>query len=268
MTPSFHNPSSSNHSLVAGSSSVASDNGSDTAYETSEIGTTSLGRHDSSEIGLEDLVLDEDLTGPIERFVKYGMSNIDEGLFMGQTILTQLEGFPNHKMDNKNSSRVTGKDGPRNSSHSGDAFGLFSESEQVKMVDHARKSSIDSVGSDLSSVRGSEISISGMPYSSGAGSHVTEGAEASSSMEVANFEFHPAHDAQIMLPVDQHQKMNKVFLNMQQKLATAKTDMEDLIARLNQEMAVKDYLMTKVCYIMIGNSAIFDLLLCGFCDHF
>ena len=41
--------------------------------------------------------------------------------------------------------------------------------------------------------------------------------------------------------------MNRYLLSMQQRLVTAKTDMEDLISRLLQEIAVKDYLSTKVC---------------------
>ncbi|KAK8597455.1 hypothetical protein V6N13_094863 [Hibiscus sabdariffa] len=50
---------------------MTSDHGSDTAYETSELGTPRLGRDDSSEIGSGDLTLDEDLTGSIEKLVKY-----------------------------------------------------------------------------------------------------------------------------------------------------------------------------------------------------
>jgi hypothetical protein len=54
-------------------------------------------------------------------------------------------------------------------------------------------------------------------------------------------------DAHIVLPLDQRHKMNRVLLTMQRRLVTVKTDMEDLVSRLNQEIAVKDYLTTKVC---------------------
>jgi hypothetical protein len=47
--------------------------------------------------------------------------------------------------------------------------------------------------------------------------------------------------------LDQRHKMNRVLLTMQRRLVTVKTDMEDLVSRLNQEIAVKDYLTTKVC---------------------
>ncbi|KAM4122731.1 hypothetical protein ACJW30_01G105700 [Castanea mollissima] len=154
--------------IVAGGSSFTSDYGSDTAYETSELGTPRLGRDDNSEIGLEDLTLDEDLTSPIEKLVKYGMSNIDEGLFMGQTILEQLEGLPRHKMNDRHLNNVIEKD---------------------KYNGNSSKASF--------------LVGNGMELFSG-----------------------PEHG--------------------KRRLVTAKTDTEDLIARLNQEIAVKDYLATKV----------------------
>ncbi|TYH61218.1 hypothetical protein ES332_D07G036300v1 [Gossypium tomentosum] len=208
---------SSNTSHIAGCSSVTSDYGSDTAYETSELGSPRLGRENSSDIGLGDLTLDEDLSGSIENFVKYGMSNIDEGLSMGQTILEQLEDFTRHKTHNRNINKTLEKDtyngnGSRASFHGTDGLELFSEPEPAKAAGHARKLSTESVGSDVTSLR--DLQFSGA--------------------------------TQIVLPLDQRHKMNRFLLTMQQGLFTAKTDMEDLIARLNQEIAVKGYLTTKV----------------------
>ncbi|OMO90808.1 hypothetical protein COLO4_18872 [Corchorus olitorius] len=247
--PSLPIPSSSSVPQFAGSSSITSDYGSDTAYETSELGTPRLGRDDSSEIGLGDLTLDEDLTGSIEKLVKYGMSNIDEGLFMGQTILEQLEDFPRHKTHMRNINNKWGKDtcngnGSRVSFLAGNGLELFSEPEPAKMAGHARKLSTESIGSDGSSLRGSDISNSGIPNSSADGSPGT--AELSAVGTIGNSESSLTSEAQIVLPLDQRHKMNRVLLTMQQRLVTAKTDMEDLIARLNQEIAVKDYLNTKV----------------------
>ncbi|XP_017604756.1 PX domain-containing protein EREL1 isoform X6 [Gossypium arboreum] len=208
---------SSNTSHIAGCSSVTSDYGSDTAYETSELGSPRLGRDNSSDIGLADLTLDEDLSGSIENFVKYGMSNIDEGLSMGQTILEQLEDFPKHKTHHRNINKTLEKDtyngnGSRASFLGADGLELFSEPEPAKTAGHARKLSTESVGSDVTSLR--DLQFSGA--------------------------------TQIVLPLDQRHKMNRFLLTMQQGLVTAKTDMEDLIARLNQEIAVKGYLTTKV----------------------
>ncbi|KAL0016413.1 hypothetical protein SO802_003482 [Lithocarpus litseifolius] len=239
--------------IVAGSSSFTSDYGSDTAYETSELGTPRLGRDDNSEIGLEDLTLDEDLTSPIEKLVKYGMSNIDEGLFMGQTILEQLEGLPRHKMNDRHLNNVIEKDKYNGNSSKasflvGNGMELFSGPEHGKVIDHVRKLSNESFGSDVSSLRGSEMSNSGIPNSSGDGSlDLPGGAEGSTRMEIlGNTDFQLPGDAQVVLPMDQRHKLNRVLFTMQRRLVTAKTDTEDLIARLNQEIAVKDYLATKV----------------------
>jgi hypothetical protein len=250
-------PPHSSLPIVAGSSSMTSDYGSDTAYETSELGTPRLGRDDNSEIGLEDLTLDEDLTSPIEKLVKFGMSNIDEGLFMGQAILEQLEGLPRHKMNDRHLNIEKDKYNGSASTASflvGNGMELFSGPEHGKVIGHARKLSNESFGSDVSSLRGSEISNFGIPNSSGDGSlDLPGGAEGSSTMEIlGNTDFQFPGDAQVVLPLDQRHKLNRVLFTMQRRLVTAKTDMEDVIARLNQEIAVKDYLATKVCSIILS----------------
>ncbi|KAK8509336.1 hypothetical protein V6N13_062385 [Hibiscus sabdariffa] len=241
-------PPNSSVSHFAGSSSMTSDYGSDTAYETSELGTPRLGRDDSSEIGSGDLTLDEDLTGSIEKLVKYGMSNIDEGLCMGETILEQLEGFPRHKSHAINMNNTLGKgiyngNGSRASFITGNGLELFSEIEPAKVASHARKLSTESVGSDVSSLRSSDMSVSGIPNLSVNGSRDHLGtAEILNIMGTLGNSDH----TQIVLPLDQRHKMNMVLITMQRRLVTAKIDMEDLIARLNQEIAVKGYLVTKV----------------------
>ncbi|KAK4853779.1 hypothetical protein QYF36_014459 [Acer negundo] len=244
---SLQMPPNSSSALV-GSSSVTSDYGSDTAYETSE-----LGRDDGSEICVEDLTLDDDLTSPIEKLVKYGMSNIDEGLFMGQTILEQLEGLPRHKAHARHLNNVIEKNAyngnvPKTSFLSGNGMDLFAEPEPGKVIGHARKLSAESVRSDTSSLRGSEMSNSGIPNSSADGSlDLPRGAEISNTMEIlGNSDLQFSGDAQIAIPLDQRPKLYRVLSSMDRRLVTAKTDMEDLITRLNQEIAVKDYLTTKV----------------------
>ncbi|KAE8664289.1 Adenine phosphoribosyltransferase 5 isoform 1 [Hibiscus syriacus] len=224
----------------AGNSSITSDYGSDSPYETSELVTLGLGRDDSSEIGSGDLTVDEDLTGSIEKLVKYGISNIDEGLFMGQAILEQLEDFHRHKSHAINMNDSLEKDvyngnGSRSSLIAGNGLELFSEIEPDKVAGHTRNLSTESVGSGVSSLRGSDMSIYGIPNSSFNGSHDLSGNSDPPSSGVT----------QIVLPLDQRHKMNSVLLTMKRRLVTAETDMEDLMGRLNQEIAVKGYLMTK-----------------------
>ncbi|KAE8735212.1 Adenine phosphoribosyltransferase 5 isoform 1 [Hibiscus syriacus] len=163
----------------AGNSLITSDYGSDTAYETSELGKPRLGRDDSSEIGSGDLTLNEDLTGSIEELVK---------------------------------------------------------NEPGKVACHTRKLSTESVGSDVSSLRGSDMSIYGIPNSSVNGSHDLSGtAEILNTMGTLG---------------------NSDPQSSGRRLVTAKTDMDDLMARLNQEIAVKGYLMTKVkdLEVELGNT--------------
>ncbi|KAG8636337.1 hypothetical protein MANES_16G123100v8 [Manihot esculenta] len=233
-TSSSHVPPHSTSSMIIGGLSVKSDYGSDTAHETSELGTPRLIRDEQLEIGTEDLTLDEDLTNPIENLVKYGMSNIDEGLFMGQTILEQLEGFPRHKPNDTHLNNIIGKDtcngnASKASFLAGNGMKLFSEPESGKIFSHALKLSSESVGSDGSSLRGSEVSNSGVPNSSGDGSF-DEVLNTAGLLGRTELQF--TDDEQIVLPLDQPHKMNRVLTTMQR--------------RLNQQIAVKSYLKTKV----------------------
>ncbi|CAI9092682.1 OLC1v1027994C1 [Oldenlandia corymbosa var. corymbosa] len=214
----------SNLSTLPGSSSVTSDYGSDTAYEASEVGTASLGQDNNSEIGIEDLSLDEELTSPIDKFMKYGMSNIDEGLFMGQAILEQLEGFPSkHKLP-----AGAVQNALRSDSNNENGF-------------HGREISAEGSESDVSSQKGSESP------SLATRSVFENGADFSRTPDVlGNLDLRLPDDVHLVLPQDQGQKMNRVLATMQRRLVTARTDMEDLISRLNQEIAVKEYLTTKV----------------------
>ena len=94
----MQSPLQSSLSIVAGSSSVASDYGSDTAYEPSDLGKPRIGWDDNSEVST-------DRWSNIRW--RYDESNRKaceiwhirphEGLLMGQTILHQLEGLPRHK---------------------------------------------------------------------------------------------------------------------------------------------------------------------------
>lgn len=135
---------------TGGSSSLTSDYGSDTVYETSELGSPSVGHDDISEIGTEDLNLDEEVTNPIEKLVNFSMSNIDEGLSMSQTILEQLEDFPKHKVRSRYVNSIQGKD-VYNGNASKDVFlgnngsRLLSELESsAHSVMHNRNLSIES----------------------------------------------------------------------------------------------------------------------------
>ncbi|KAL2928314.1 PX domain-containing protein EREL1 [Bienertia sinuspersici] len=230
---------------LASSSSIASDYGSDTAYETSELGSPSFGRDDVSEVGLEELTLEEDLANPMEKITKYSMSNIDEGLLMGESILDQLEGFKTHKLQSR---QITDNGNAFKSLRlANDKAESSSETVSAEVANHGRKPSNESVGSDLSSYRGGETSNSWAPNLLGEASlDLPSGADAVRTIGSPSSSELQYNTGDIVLPRDQQPKLERILIIMQRRLVTAKTDMEDLIARLNQEVAVKEYLTTKV----------------------
>ncbi|KAI3687118.1 hypothetical protein L1987_80809 [Smallanthus sonchifolius] len=207
-----HSASNNIESMASGSIPVTPDYGSDNAYETSEIGTSSLGRDNISEAGTEDLSLDEDLMGPLEKLVKHGMTNIDEGLLMGNAILEQVEGYPRlHTVH----SREINRGGDKNGNGGGN---YVADKQHGKLIENPKK------------LLNGTSSLPDMEFSS----------------LLADDKLIPSSDINLVLPLGQQQKVNRVLISMQRRLGTAKTDMEDVISRLNQEIAVKDYLMTKV----------------------
>lgn len=234
----------------AGGSSLTSDYGSDTAYETSEIGSASLGQDDISEVGTEDLTLDEDLANPIEKLVNFSISNIDEGLSMSQTILEQLEDFPKHKVRSRYVNNILGKDVYNGNTSKGvflanNGSRLLSEPESsIHSVMHDRKLSFESADGFV--LQTGETSTSGL-LSSSSDSHLDLRRSPDVSLGtglVCNPERQGS--TQIVLPLDLRNKLNRILLAMNERLVNTKTDMEDLIARLNQEIAVKNYLNKKV----------------------
>jgi hypothetical protein len=133
------------------------------------------------------------------------------------------------------------------STDTGDTSINQSTTKQSTISTHIRKDSSESVGSDASSLRGSEVaSITGLITSSVLYGHLDN--DASSFMDNI---CESLNDAQVVLPIDQKNKLARLLLTLQRRVVTAKTDMEDLIARLNQETAVKEYLNTKVCFSVI-----------------
>ncbi|KAJ0262899.1 PX domain-containing protein EREL1 [Hirschfeldia incana] len=235
---------------TGGSSSLTSDYGSDTVYETSELGSSSVGQDDLSEIGTEDLTLDEEVTNPIEKLVNFSMSNIDEGLSMSQTILEQLEDFPKHKVRSRYVNNIQGKDA-YNGNASKDVFlgnngsRHLSESESPAHLGmHDRNLSVESA--DGFSLHTGATSTSGL-LSSSSESHLDQIRGTGPSLGTGLVcDPDRQGSAQIVLPVDLRKILNRILLATNDRLVNAKIDMEDLIARLNQEIAVKEYLNRKV----------------------
>ncbi|KAK1316589.1 hypothetical protein QJS10_CPA05g01375 [Acorus calamus] len=227
-------------SVPSQSLSVVSDNGSDIAYETSEIGTPREGKDHNSEVDTDDITLAEEVTVPVGRIMKNNVSHKENGVVMGDHFLglsAHLEKANNIPNNSLYGNSLKYGHSPNDNMD----FGL--EVERDKVASHARRCSIDSVGSDASSIRGSELSNTVFSNSPGYNFiRFATGAEES----LGSTALQSSNDVQLVLPLDQQHKLNRILSTVQRRLATAKTDMEDLIARLNQEIAVKEYLTTKV----------------------
>ncbi|KAF5453248.1 hypothetical protein F2P56_028163 [Juglans regia] len=224
----------------------ASDHGNDTPYEISEVGTPRHRNDNSTDPGLEKSVSEQYLIDPYKRTVKHGMFN-------RKFIQESLQRFSRHQMTmgsqvNNNIGRdevIGNNSGAKPLRIDGTDF--FPELGDCEVDGHVRRLSTESVGSDLSSVRGSEMSNTGEANYFGGYPDHSRGSEAPKNMDsFVNPDSQLPRDLLVALPSDERYRLNRVLVTMQQRLATAKTDFEDLIARLNQEVSVRQFLTTKV----------------------
>lgn len=100
---------------------------------------------------------------------------------------------------------------------------------------HVRRHSGDSDASEVSFASGSELSFATV----GDGrDQVSEG--------IPSLDGEILKALQALLPIDQRGNVRRVLATLQRRVTRARADMEDLAARLNQEIAVKDFLTAKV----------------------
>ncbi|CAN6706900.1 unnamed protein product [Malus baccata var. baccata] len=241
--PSFLVQAHSDLSIVAASSSITSDYGNDTPFDVSENGTPRHGGDDNhSDLGMEHSTFEHDLVDSME--------NSKFGIFNRNFIQSSLERFSRRKMPGRSYASSTDRD--RVSENNSDAKPLrmdgtefFSEIENYNRDGHVRRLSTESFGSDSSSMRVTETSNLGVANLFGDGSlDLAEGSEAPNA--VVKSDLRLSRDLVVAFPSEERHKLNRVLTTLQQRLATAKTDVEDLIARLNQEVAVRQFLTTKV----------------------
>uniref|UniRef100_A0A7N0TFM7 PX domain-containing protein n=1 Tax=Kalanchoe fedtschenkoi TaxID=63787 RepID=A0A7N0TFM7_KALFE len=104
-----------------------------------------------------------------------------------------------------------------------------------------------SIGSFLSSVGGVESNFSAVNLLGDHFDLATSGEALPSHPEgVSTSDLDHNGNIFAVLPSYERQKLSSVLATLQQRLFSAKTDMEDLIARLDQEFAMRQYLTTKV----------------------
>ncbi|ESQ48356.1 hypothetical protein EUTSA_v10020136mg [Eutrema salsugineum] len=103
-----------------------------------------------------------------------------------------------------------------------------------------RKFQKKTIESDITQVRDSEASIPGEPKQGSMDIH--DEPHGNSYGENTETE----KDVAIVFQSEERNKLKRVVDMLQQRLETAKADTEDLISRLNQELAVRQFLSTKV----------------------
>ncbi|KAG6789054.1 hypothetical protein POTOM_005138 [Populus tomentosa] len=246
MVPSFLLQTSLDGSVLAGSTSVASYHDYDSPDEMSGFATPRIERDINDDLGMEASTSDQNITDPTETPVKYTRLS-------KTSILENLERFSQQKIHTVRVKSITGRDKHADGTSKAKSF-LGGETvplpaqEYLRLDGHIRRLSTESIESDISSVRASEISNLGMGNLFGDNSiDCPEGTESSRIIDASvSSDLQLSRDVLVALPSDERHKLNRVLNTLQQRLATAKTDVEDLIARLNQEIAVRQFLTTKV----------------------
>ncbi|KAL2458774.1 Phox (PX) domain-containing protein [Forsythia ovata] len=238
----------SSYLISAGTSAITSSYGDDSAYETSELGTPKHWKDNYSELGLEKATSDHDLASPAEATKKEGLSENDDGKLSKEFMQGNQERDLHYELfhgrvksgtDRNKTYRGTSKAAPHHE------YGMehSSGSENSTIVSHSlsRESPENDTGLATQGELWEAHQIGG---SSSELSQSSEDLKTTDTLASSGLQF--SHETLLVLPTNERQKMNRLLTTMQQRLATSKTDMEDLIARINQELAVRQYLTTKV----------------------
>ncbi|XP_016477209.1 PX domain-containing protein EREL2 isoform X2 [Nicotiana tabacum] len=242
VVPLIQFSNSSDVSLLAGQSSFASDCGNDSAYGTPELGSPTEGMSRFCE--LDNAAFYQGFTPSVEAIsevarLKHGDSKPAKDSEQGnqenrlKMPYTEDNGDVSAKriIDN---AQVACKD----------EMELFSGRENLTAFGHDKQT----LETDISSERISDLSnflkleaLRNTSYDSAEGAELLEGLNAPASSDLQ----FPGR-LKVVIQLEEQTKMNRILSAMQLRLATAKTDMEDLLMRLNQEHAVRQYLATKV----------------------
>ncbi|XP_009783198.1 PX domain-containing protein EREL2 [Nicotiana tabacum] len=239
VVPSIQFSNSSDVSLLAGQSSFASDCGNDSAYGTPELGSPTEGMSRFRE--LDNAAFYQGFTPSVEAIseVVHSDSKPAKDSEQGNQVNRSKMPYTGDSSDVStkriiDNAQVVCKD----------EMELFSGRENLTAFGHDKQTP----ETDISSERISDISnflkleaLRNTSYDSAEGSELLEGLNAPASSDLQ----FPGR-LKVVIQLEEQTKMNRILSAMQLRLATAKNDMEDLLMRLNQEHAVRQYLATKV----------------------
>ncbi|KAJ8536213.1 hypothetical protein K7X08_034614 [Anisodus acutangulus] len=220
VVPSIQFSNSSDVSLPAGPSSLASDFGNESAYGTPELGSPTEGMSRFHEV--DNAAVYQGLT--------HSGEVISEDTRLKHCDSKPMKDCEQGNQENHLKMPSTGDD---------------TDVSTKRVMDSAHVK--QTLETDISSERISDISnfLKLEPLRNTL-HDPAEGADFSglNAPASSNLQF-PGH-LQAVIQLDEQNKMNSIPSTMQLRLAAAKTDIEDLLTRLNQELAVRQYLATKV----------------------
>ncbi|KAJ4845503.1 hypothetical protein Tsubulata_013016 [Turnera subulata] len=233
IAPSSLLQTNSEVSVLASSSSIVSDRGNDSLDGTSGLETPGNRRDKIYNLGMGASTCEPSIIDTKGTSVK-DATHIPEDMERLSSQKTHVESERSVTYMHKHAEDIS-----KAKSLLGEGVESLPEREYLRLDGHVRRLSTESIGSDLSSLRASEISNLGMAslFSDNSHDHLED---------FGNFNLKFPQGMVVALPSDERHKLNRFLNAVRQRLATAKTDMEDLIARLNQEDAVKQYLTIKV----------------------
>lgn len=220
VVPSIQFSNSSDVSLLAASSSFASDCGNDSAYGTPELGSPTVG---------------------MSQFHELDNAAFYQGLTHSGEVISE-DAWLKHSDSNpmKDSERGNQEIHLKMPSTGGETDVSI---KRVIDTAHAKRT----LETDFSTEKFSDISSFLKLEPSRNTSHdPAEGADFSGLNTPASSNLQLPDHLQVVIQLDEQNKLNRILSTMQLRLATAKTDIEDLLSRLNQEFAVRQYLATKV----------------------
>lgn len=227
---------------VVDASSVASYYADDNVHEDSDIGTPRRGGSAVSELSREDSASDIDLSSVAEMNGSFAIPNGTRRLSKESPEIMHISSHDKlHKGDDDAAKKNNAFEGRAAHSYE-DGQNILSEEEDYKAASHVTGLSVDTASSEVNLSKGSKLSNWGTSRAYDEdGLDFFEGNE---NRTDDNLKF--SNNLVMALPSEQRQKLSRVLVTLQRRLAIAKADMEDLVARLNQELAVRQYLTTKV----------------------
>lgn len=249
--PSYPISSHSTVSSITGTSAIISSCGDDYAYETSQSGKPKHWKDNNSELGMEKATSDHDLASPAEATIKEGLSGNDDAKLSKEFMLgNQEKDLHSELFHGRVKSGIDRDEMYRDTSKAVSlhecGMELSSGSENPTIVNHclSRERPENDTGSPTP---GETLNLWEAQQICSTSSELSRSAEAFKTMDMlVSSALQFSHETLLVLPTDEQQKMNRLLTTMQQRLATSKADMEDLITRLNQELTVRQYLTTKV----------------------